>query len=366
MTSQLFSELPIRELTLPNRIIISPMCQYSAKDGCAADWHLIHLGHLALSGAGLLMIEATAVSPAGRITLNDLGLYSDENEKALERILEVCRKISNGTAIGIQLAHSGRKGSSHVPWNGGGPLKSTEGGWNTLAPSPIPRDNAWPIPQKMTLSQINELKNDYINAALRAKRLGIDLIELHMAHGYLLHEFMSPISNCRNDEYGDSFENRAKLPLEIAAAVREKWPTDKPMGARITGNDWIDGGLGIEDCIKFAKLLKSAGLDYVCISSGGIVPKTNIPSETDYQISLAERVKKETDILVQAVGYITRPEQAEGIIASGKTDMVVIARAFLDNPRWVWHAAERLGVKIPYPPQYLRSHPDFWPGYKLK
>jgi 2,4-dienoyl-CoA reductase-like NADH-dependent reductase (Old Yellow Enzyme family) len=366
MNSKLFSQIKLRELTLKNRIVISPMCQYSAIDGSATDWHLIHLGHLALSGAGLLIIEATAVNREGRITLNDLGLYSDDNEKALSRVLESIRKYAD-TAIGIQLNHSGRKGSAEVPWRGGGPLKPEEGAWTAYAPSPIPRDQNWPTPQEMSLPQIEALKKDYISAAQRARRLNIDLIELHMAHGYLLHEFISPISNRRTDRYGGSFENRMRLPLEIAAAVRIEWPADKPMGARITGNDWLSGGLTVEDAITFTNSLKSVGFDYVCISSGGIIPKTNMPlDKPDYQISLAEQIKKEVNLPVQAVGFITNPEQAEEIIASGKADMVTIARAFLDDPRWVWHAAQSLGVKMLYPPQYLRAHPEVWPGYSSK
>lgn len=366
MTSQLFSPISLRELTLPNRIVISPMCQYSAVDGNALDWHVVHLNHLALSGAGLLMIEGTAVNSEGRITFNDLGLYSDENEKALGKVLKIARKYSGSTAIGLQLAHSGRKGSAHVPWEGGKPLLLSEGAWDIMAPSPIPRDPAWPTPKEMALSQINKLKEDYVNSTVRADRLGIDLLELHVAHGYLLHTFTSPISNHRNDQYGGSFENRMRLPLEIATAIRAVWPADKPMGARITGSDWMPGGLEVEDAIKFASLLKSAGLDYVCVSSGGIIPITNMPTDVNYQISLAEQIKKEVDILVQAVGLITNPKQAEEIIASGKADMVAIARAFLDNPRWVWHAAEKLGATISYPPQYLRARPDLWRGYWLK
>lgn len=367
MASHLFSSISLRELTLPNRIVISPMCQYSAIDGCASDWHTIHLGNLSLSGAGLLMIEATAVNSTGRITLSDLGLYSDDNEKALERVLKICQTYSNGTAIGIQLAHAGRKGSAHLPWHGGGPLKPDEGAWTAIAPSAIARDPAWPTPHEMTLAEIEELKNDYTSSAKRADRLGIDLLELHIAHGYLLHEFMSPISNHRTDQYGGSFENRVRLPLEIATAIRAEWPKEKPMGARITGSDWMPEGITPEDAIKFTELLKSAGLDYVCVSSGGVIPKTNMPSDVNYQISLAEQIKKETTgIYVRAVGNITNPQQAEEIIASQKADMVALGRAFLDNPRWVWHAARELGVEIPYPPQYQRTQPKVWAGFFKK
>lgn len=343
------------------------MCQYSALEGSATDWHTIHLGSLALSGAGLLMIEATAVNPQGRITNSDLGLYSNENEKALNQVLRACREYSGSTAIGIQLAHAGRKGSARVPWKNGGPLQPNEGAWTTVAPSALSRDPLWPIPHEMTLVEIEALKNDYLNTTRRAARLGIDLLELHIAHGYLLHSFMSPISNHRTDAYGGSFENRVRLPLEIAAALRKEWPVDKPMGARITGNDWLPDGITLEEATRFTELLKNAGLDYVCISSGGILPKTNMPSDINYQISLAEQVKKNTNgIAIQAVGLITNPIQAQEIISSGKADMVVMARAFLDNPRWIWHAAHQLGVKIPYPPQYDRARPDVWVGFPNK
>lgn len=314
-----------------------------------------------------MMIEATAVNPEGRITLNDLGLYSDNNEKALGEIIKKVCKYSNGTKVGIQLAHAGRKGSAHVPWQGGSSLSLDEGAWNTLAPSAISRDPAWPTPQEMSLDQIELLKKDYVAATQRAENIGIDLLELHVAHGYLLHSFTSSISNKRTDKYGGSFENRVRLPLEIFGEIRKVWPKDKPIGARITGSDWLPGGIEVKDAIQFAKLLKKAGVDYVCISSGGIIPKTNMPQDDiNYQISLAAEVKREADILVQAVGSITSPKQAEEIIVSGKADMVTIARAFLDNPRWIWHAAEKLGVDISYPPQYERVKPNRWRGYFAK
>lgn len=342
------------------------MCQYSAVNGSASDWHTIHLGHMALSGAGLLIIEATAVNPEGRITLGDLGLYSDDNEKALSETLKKIRKYSRETAIGIQLAHAGRKGSAHVPWEGGEPLLENEGAWQTFAPSAISRDPSWPTPEAMSIEQIEKLKNDYVKSAMRADKIGIDLLELHVAHGYLLHSFTSPISNKRTDQYGGSFENRVRLPLEIITLMRKVWPKEKPIGARVTGNDWMEGGITTEDAVRFTNLLKLAGVDYVCVSSGGIIPKTNMPTHTNYQIDLAGMVKKETDIPIQAVGLITNPTQAEEIIKQGTADMVTIARAFLDNPRWVWHAAEKLGAKIPYPPQYDRVQPDKWRGFNSK
>ena len=352
--SKLFSPISLRGLTLPNRIVVSPMCQYSAIDGDATDWHLIHLGQFALSGVGLLMIEATAVSSDGRITLGDLGLYSNHNEKALARVIRSCRAYSS-VPIGIQLAHAGRKGSAHVPWKGGGPLGKSEGAWRTVAPSALPRDKGWPIPHALDKAEMDCIKDSYANAAKRAGRIGLDLIELHVAHGYLLHEFLSPISNQRTDQYGGSLENRMRFVLEIAVAIRKSWPADKPVGVRITGSDWIPGGLTTEDAVVLAKELKSLGFDYVCVSSGGIIPKTDMITGPGYQVPFAARVKKDADIATRAVGLINDPLQAEEIISSGKADMVALGRAFLDDPHWVWHAAFRLGVDITYPPQYIRG-----------
>jgi len=330
------------------------MCQYSAIDGDATDWHLIHLGQFAISGVGLLMIEATAVSADGRITLGDLGLYSDQNEKALDRVIRSCRAYSS-VPIGIQLAHAGRKGSAHVPWKGGGPLGKSEGAWQTVAPSVLPRDVGWPIPRALDRAEMDGIKDHYVDATKRASRIGLDLVELHIAHGYLLHEFLSPISNKRTDQYGGSLENRMRFVLEIAATIREVWPADRPVGARITGSDWISGGLTIEDAIVLAKELKSLGFDYACVSSGGIIPKTDMITGPGYQVPFAARVKKDAGIVTRAVGLINDSFQAEEIISSGKADMVALGRAFLDDPHWVWHAASRLGVDIPYPPQYLRG-----------
>lgn len=335
------------------------MCQYSAVDGCATSWHLIHLGQLALSGAGLVMVEATAVSPAGRITHRDLGLYSDAAEQALAVVLRACRENS-GASIGIQLAHSGRKGSARLPWQGGGPLGAEEDPWRAVAPSAIPYGEAWPAPEELTDGQIAEIKADYVNAALRAARLGIDLVELHVAHGYLLHAFLSPLANRRNGAYGGSAAKRMRLPLEIAAAVRSAWPAGKPMGARITGSDWLPGGLTVDDAVVFARELKALGLDYVCVSSAGIVPRTNLVAGPGYQVPFAARVRRDAGILTQAVGLITEPEQAEAILAAGAADMVALARSFLDDPRWPWRAARKLGVAPNCPPQYLRSQDQAW------
>ena len=363
MTSQLFSPISLRGLTLANRIVIAPMCQYSAIDGNANDWHLIHLGHMALSGAGLLMIEATGVEPAGRITPACLGLYSDENEAALTKVIEAVRARS-GIALGIQVAHAGRKGSVNVPWAGGKPATKDEGGWQTVAPSALPLAEGWPEPHELTIETMAEVRGAFVASAERAVRVGFDLIEVHTAHGYLLHEFLSPISNRRSDDYGGSLENRMRFPLEVAAAVRAAWPDDRPLGVRITGSDGIDGGLTAGDAVDFTRTLHELGCDYVCVSSGGIAPGAHLVTGPSYNVPTAARIKAETDMAVRAVGEITEARQAEDIIASGQADMIAMARALLDDPRWPWHAAHELGADITYPPQYQRSHPDLWPGAK--
>jgi 2,4-dienoyl-CoA reductase-like NADH-dependent reductase (Old Yellow Enzyme family) len=364
MTSPLFTPITLRELTLANRIVVAPMCQYSAEDGSANDWHLLHLGSLAVGGAGLLMIEATAVAAVGRITRGCLGLYSDANETALARVVATCRRFGN-TPLGIQLAHAGRKGSATVPWQGIRALRPEEGAWRTLAPSPLPLDEGWPTPEAFDEAGIERLVESFVAAARRAARLGLDLVELHCAHGYLLHEFLSPIANRRTDAYGGSLENRMRLPLRIAAAVRAAWPEEKPLGARISGSDWLEGGFGIEETVAFARALKALGCDYVCVSSGGIVPKAPIPVRPGYQVAFAERVRRETGIATRAVGLIAEPRQAEAVLASGEADMVAMARAFLDDPRWVWHAAEALGAKAAMAPQYERVRADLWPGARI-
>jgi 2,4-dienoyl-CoA reductase-like NADH-dependent reductase (Old Yellow Enzyme family) len=358
---ELFSPIALGGITLPNRIVVSPMCQYSADDGCMSDWHLVHLGGLACSGAGLVMVEATAVTREGRIGHGCTGLYSDSNEAAMRRVLDACRQIRSAP-FGIQIGHSGRKGSVQAPWQGGKPLSESESPWRTLAPSAIAFGEAWHIPREMSVEDIGALLEAFVAAALRAKRIGFEVLELHAAHGYLVHEFLSPLSNRRSDLYG---AKRMKAPLEIAQALRAAWPRERALGARISANDWIEGGLGPEDAVLFARELKRLGYDYVCVSSGGLVPHARIPIAPGYQVPFAAKVKKSVDIPVRAVGMIADPGQAEAILASGNADMVALARGFLDNPRWVWHAAERFGVQIDYPPQYARSHPGVWPGSKL-
>jgi 2,4-dienoyl-CoA reductase-like NADH-dependent reductase (Old Yellow Enzyme family) len=337
------------------------MCQYSADDGSMTDWHLIHLGQLAESGPGMVVVEATGVTREGRITHGCTGLYTDDNEAAMARVIQACRRLSQHP-IGIQLAHAGRKASAQPPWQGGKALGPGESPWQTVSASEIPFGEGWHAPHEMTLAGIKKLVENFVASTVRAKRIGFDAVELHSAHGYLLHQFLSPLSNQRKDEYG---KNRMKAPLEIAAAVREVWPKERALGARISGSDWMDGGLGPDDAVAYAKELKRIGYDYVCVSSGALSPLARMKVEPNYQVGFASQVKQNVPIAVRAVGMIADPEQAEEIVASGKADMIAMARAFLDNPRWVWHAAERFGVKLDYPPQYARSRGDVWPGAKL-
>ncbi len=356
----LFSPIRLADLTLANRIVVAPMCQYSADDGCAGDWHLTHLGMLANSGAGLVVVEMTDVERHGRITHGCLGLYSDHCEAALARVVAHVKHI--GTAkIGIQLAHSGRKGSAQRPWEGGAALKAGEYPWETIAPSAIPFGAGWPMPRAMNAEDLARVRAGFVAAAKRAIRIGFDAIELHIAHGYLLHSFVSPISNKRNDEYGGSPEGRMRYPLEIARALRALLPKGMPLGARITGDDWMEGGLKVSDAAAFASALKADGLDYVDISSGGITAETRNPTTPGYNAPLAEKVRREAGIATRTVGLIVTPKQAEAIVGSGQADMVALARAMLDDPHWGWHAAQSLGAEVARPPQYVRAGPKLWP-----
>jgi 2,4-dienoyl-CoA reductase-like NADH-dependent reductase (Old Yellow Enzyme family) len=359
----LFSPLQVGPVTLTNRIAVSPMCQYSADDGSATDWHLQHLMQLAMSGAGLVMVEATAVERIGRITPGCLGLYSDANEAALARVLAAARKVApEGTRFGIQIGHAGRKGSSQRPWEGGRPLSEPEGAWQTVAPSAIPFVPGGPAPAALDEAGLARLLGAFRRAAERAVSLGFDAIELHAAHGYLLEEFLTPLANRRGDAYGGSPEGRMRFPLEVARAVRAAVPARTALGARLNGTDWADGGVTPDDAVALSARLKAAGIDYVCLSGGGAVPQMKVPLTPGYQVPMAAKVRAETGIVTRAVGLIVEPAQAEAIVASGQADFVALARAFLDNPRWVWHAAERLGAKIPYPPQYARAAASVWPG----
>ena len=361
MSSLLFSPIQLGGVTLPNRICVSPMCQYSADDGAMNDWHLMHLGSMACSGAGLIVVEASGVTREGRITHGCTGLYNDNNQAAMKRVLDACRRITH-SPIGIQLAHAGRKGSVHTPFAGGKPLGAAESPWQTVAPSAIAYGEGWHTPHELSVSELVALKDAFASAAGRALAVGFDLVELHASHGYLLHEFLSPLSNRRKDAYGAEL---MKFPLEVARAVREAWPRDRALGARISASDWIEGNTELATAIAFAKELKAIGFDFVCVSYGAIVPQQRMKIEPGYNVPFAERVRKESGIATRAVGMILDPAQAERIIASGQADMVALARALLDNPRWVWHAAERLGVKIDYPPQYDRTQPAVWPGSKI-
>jgi 2,4-dienoyl-CoA reductase-like NADH-dependent reductase (Old Yellow Enzyme family) len=367
MTSKLFTPIQLGGLTLPNRIVVAPMCQYSAADGCMSDWHFGHLSSLAISGAGLVVIEATAVTRDGRISHGCTGLYSDHNEAAMKRVVDHCRRLTKNP-IGVQLAHAGRKASTQVPWEGRSALGPLEDPWPTVAPSALPYDNrpGWHTPRELSVAGIRAIVDAFAASTQRALRLGLDSVELHAAHGYLMHQFFSPVSNHRKDAYGGSLENRLRAPLEAARAVRESWPRDRCLGARISGHDWVDDGAPIEDTIALAKALKEIGYDYVCVTSGALLGQTRYTIGPNYQVPLAAAVKKAVpEMAVRAVGMIADPDQAEEIVASGKADMVAMARAFLDNPRWVWHAAERFGVPVTVPPQYERARYDAWPGSKL-
>lgn len=364
--SKLFSPFRLANQLLPNRIVVSPMCQYSAVDGCATDWHLQHLMQMAISRAGLVILEATAVERRGRITHGCLGLYTDANEAALTRVMDAVRRVAHPeTKFGIQLAHAGRKASATRPWEGGRALAPDADPWATVAPSAIAVGRGWHMPAAMDRATIDATVSAFSRAAQRAMKLGFDAVELHGAHGYLLHQFLSPLSNQREDEYGGSLENRMRFPLQVARAVREVVPRERIVGMRITGTDWREDGIRPEEAVALTNTLKAAGLDYVCVSSGGIVPGLQIPVGPDYQVPLAEQVKRETGMPTQAVGMILEPEQAERIISERRADMVALARALLDNPRWPWHAAHTLGQELDVVPQYERSLPRLWPGADL-
>jgi 2,4-dienoyl-CoA reductase-like NADH-dependent reductase (Old Yellow Enzyme family) len=361
MTSALFSPFQLADLELANRIVVSPMCQYSADDGVASDWHVSHLGMLSNSGAAMVVVEATGIERRGRITHGCFGLYSDDCEAALARLVAYCRRY--GTAkLGIQLAHAGRKASARRPWEGSQALGPGEDPWETLAPSAIPFGPNWPAPREMTAADMERVRDGFVDAAKRAIRAGIDAIELHGAHGYLLHSFVSPISNRRTDGYGGSLATRMRFPLEVAQAVRAVTPRGMPLGARITGSDWTEGGLTPDDAVTFASALKAVGLDFVCISSGGISADTRPTLVANTNVQFAEKVKREAGVATRTVGLIATPKQAEAIIAEGKADMVALARAMLDDPHWGWHAAQALGAEVPRPKQYQRAAPKVWPG----
>lgn len=336
--------------------MVAPMCQYSSVDGLANDWHTIHLGHLALSGAALLYIEATAVEAEGRITAADLGLWSDATEAALQQVLTSVRRYSS-IRIAIQLAHAGRKASSQVPWQGGQLVLPEQGGWLPQAPSALSHASGEAPPRELDHADIQRIIQAFVAAAKRAIRLGIDAIEIHAAHGYLLHEFLSPLSNLRGDEYGGSLANRMRFPLRVFDAVRAAVPDSIPVGVRVSGTDWVEGGWDIEQSVALGQELRVRGCSFIHVSSGGVSPRQKIPLGPNYQVPLAQRIRSDTGLPTIAVGLITEAEQAEAIIAEGQADLIALARGILFDPRWPWRAAAKLGAQVEVPQQYWRSQP---------
>ncbi|MFC0130938.1 oxidoreductase [Massilia eurypsychrophila] len=354
--SLLFSPISLGPLQLENRIAIAPMCQYSADEGLATDWHMIHLGHLALSGAAILFLEATAVTPEGRISARDLGLWSDDHAAALAPVLKAIRRHSP-IKLAIQLGHAGRKASSAVPWEGGANIAPGDGGWQTVAPSALPHAAGESAPHELDAAGMGRILDGFVDCARRSHALGFDAIELHSAHGYLLHQFLSPLSNVRTDEYGGSLENRMRFPLEVFKAVRAAVPAEMTVGVRISATDWVIGGWDVEQSVIYAQALERAGCHFMHVSSGGVSPLQKIPVGPGYQIEFAERIKRETGMPTIGVGMITEAGQAEAILEQGQADMVALARAMLFDPRWPWHAAAELGAQVQAPPQYWRSQP---------
>lgn len=353
--STLFEPLTLRSLTLKNRIVVSPMCQYSSPDGFATDWHLVHLGARAVGGAGLIISEAAAISPEGRITPDDLGIWQDAHLPMLRRITNFIKE--QGCVAGIQLAHAGRKASTLAPWKGHGLVPETAGGWQVVAPSALPFADNYPQPLALDEAGIQKVITDFRTAAQRTLAAGFQLIELHAAHGYLLHQFLSPLSNQRTDAYGGSFENRIRLLLEVVRATREVWPAELPLFVRLSATDWTEGGWTIDESVRLAGLLKNQGVDLIDTSTGGNVPHATIPVGPGYQVEFAEQIRQKAGILTGAVGLITTPAEAERIITTGQADLVLLAREFLREPYFPLFAAAELGVEMPWPPQYERAKP---------
>lgn len=349
----LFDPFAIGEITLRNRIAVSPMCEYSAIDGVPNDWHLVHLGSRAVGGAGLVLTEAAAVSPEGRISPVDAGLWNGAQAQAWARIARFVR--GQGAACGVQLAHAGRKASTDAPWRGGGPLGAAEGGWTPLAPSALAFDAGYAQPRALDAAGLAAVVADFRAAAERAMQAGFDVVEIHAAHGYLLHEFLSPLSNRRDDAYGGTLENRARLLREVVAAVRSAWPQPRPLFVRVSATDWAEGGWDIDECVELARWLKADGVDLIDCSSGGLVPHARIPLEPGYQVRFAARIRREADVATGAVGLITEARQAQEIVARGDADLVLLARELLRDPYFPRRAAKELGVAIAPPPQYARA-----------
>ena len=353
--AHLFEPLTIRDTTFRNRIAVSPMCEYSSVDGFASDWHLVHLGSRAVGGAGLVLTEAAAVTPEGRISPSDLGIYRDEHVAKLREIVRFVR--AHGAVAGIQLAHAGRKASTARPWDGGKPVAPRDGGWQPVAPSAVPFTPGDPAPRALTAGELGEVVRSFASATRRALEADFQTVEIHAAHGYLLHEFLSPLSNLRDDRYGGSFENRTRLLREVAAAVRAALPPSRPLFVRISASDWIDGGWSIEESVALSRDLKALGADLIDVSSGGLAPQQQIPFGPGYQVPFAERIRAEAGIATGAVGLITEPHQADAIVRGGQADIVLLAREFLRNPYWPLQAAAVLGADVGWPRQYLRAKP---------
>ena len=352
----LFSTFTLREKTFKNRIFVSPMCQYSSDNGLPGDWHLVHLGSRAVGGAALVMVEATAVSPQGRISPWDSGIWSDDHSQAFKRITAFIKE--QGAVPAIQLAHAGRKASTDVTWRGGKPLNKGNGGWEPVAPSAIPFDQNSPLPRELTAYEIETLVSLFAKAAQRSLEAGFETLEIHMAHGYLLHEFLSPLSNHRQDAFGGTLKNRTGFPLEVARAVRAVWPEHLPLFVRISCTDWVEGGWDLTQSIEFCRMLKQTGVDLIDCSSGALAPDAVIPAGPGFQVPFSASIRKEVGIATGAVGFITSPVQAEQITATGQADVVLLAREMLRQPYWPLHAARQLGVDIPWPKQYGRAKPE--------
>jgi 2,4-dienoyl-CoA reductase-like NADH-dependent reductase (Old Yellow Enzyme family) len=351
--SHLFTPLKLRELTIRNRIFVSPMCQYSSRDGMPSDWHLVHLGSRAVGGAGLVMVEASAVTAQGRISPDDSGIWNTEQANAFAPIARFITE--QGAVPAIQLAHAGRKASTDLPWKGSGPLDARNRGWQTIAPSPIPFAAGHQAPREATAQDLETLLGQFAQAARRSAEAGFQVAEVHMAHGYLLHEFLSPLTNQRSDEFGGSLENRMRFPLRVAKIVREIWPGHLPVFVRISASDWMEGGWDLEDSVELARQLKGVGIDFIDCSSGGLVPEAKPPFGPGFQTPFASAIRRETGLATGAVGFITDPAQAEQIVATGLADAVFLARQLLRDPYWPLHAAKALGVELPWPPQYERA-----------
>jgi 2,4-dienoyl-CoA reductase-like NADH-dependent reductase (Old Yellow Enzyme family) len=354
--SALFSPFRLRDIVFRNRVFVSPMCQYSSRDGFPTDWHLVHLGSRAVGGAGLVMTEATGVAPEGRISPDDAGLWSDDQGRAYEPIARFIRE--HGAVPAIQLAHAGRKASTEVPWRGGKPVPETGRGWRPIGPSPVAFAAGYMVPREMTPADIAAVIDQFAAATRRADAARFEVVEIHMAHGYLMHEFLSPLSNRRTDAWGGSLDNRMRLPLETARAVRAAWPVERPVFVRLSATDWTGGGWDLEQSIAFCLRLKEIGIDLVDCSSGGTVADARIPAAPGFQVPFAAAIRKEAGIPTGAVGLITEPAQAEAIVATGQADVVLLARELLRDPYWPLRAAHTLGAEIAWPQQYLRARPS--------